>query len=330
MDRAGRSDGRRADSTRNCEARNRLGLFLQLRNQSQNTMIHEMLMPAWAASDKFSRLTVNLLLAAGILAAWSGNSTAGKDQATADQAAALPGRSPQKIAWVLDAQSVSCPADGATTDFQVSFPHVRQRWIRPFLQPAGGEPKELGPNAYAWVNDNTIRLATAPAKGETVILRGSNGVRMPRDTNILHAFFVTGQSLAAESNKDKKQAAIATRPIYPGHALMPEGGVRPKGRYANFADLVETGEAGTIGLKETGASGLANHFIRDIEQLFGFKPQVFCAVVALGAQSLAEIGPGSKTSNELLQAVEDCIQTARKRGWRVIVSAIPFCQGETD
>lgn len=245
------------------------------------------------------------------------------------------GALPPRITWSLDDQMVEYAGDGKRSDFPVSFPHTRQRYITTWIRTPEGKELPLGKapvdsHKSRWLGDAAIHIDPAPEAGTSVVIRGTNGIRMTTDTKVLHAFFVTGQSNAAGTNKDPEQHVVAAKPIYPGLALMPANGVRPDGAFSDFADLVESGPEHGAGLKETGASGLANHFIRDVDELFHFKPRVFCAVVAAGGQPLAKIGAGSPTSNALLDRLQDCVDAARRHGWRVIVPAIPFNQGEQD
>lgn len=164
---------------------------------------------------------------------------------------------------------------------------------------------------------------------------GSAGVGIKSD-GLTYLFPITGQSnVGAYASAG---AAIATSPIYPGRALMPETGVKlfdealetttPRRLFGRMANLVETLTANT---SETIASGFVNHLIKGLDDAVpGNGARIATFVANRGASSLAQISPGSATFRALIAGVQMTAEAEAAAGRRVVVPGVLFMQGESN
>ena len=147
---------------------------------------------------------------------------------------------------------------------------------------------------------------------------------------VCHIVVFYGQS----ENIGQKSAAeplIATRPVFPGKALMFEGGPWIDRASDSIVDLVEH-EHGSIpgGQGETKASSAVNHLIRDFKAVTGSAPIVLAIVGGEGGETLSMLGHGSPPLERTMAAVRTASSWARAQGLRPVVLAFDLEQGQSD
>jgi len=149
------------------------------------------------------------------------------------------------------------------------------------------------------------------------------------------AFIVVwlGQSLTDGENNDAADPLLATTALYPGKALMPQGGPRQRTAtgVAVAVDLVETQAGGGSSIqKDTPCSGFANHFIRDINALFGFEPTVYSFTAAQGARPYLGLKRGQPAYTNLITGMQNAVTALRALGFKRFITVLCGTGGQTD
>lgn len=174
---------------------------------------------------------------------------------------------------------------------------------------APAEPDGFFGNVYA---NGAQQLISFNRSGDTALL-------------LIHM----GQSNAMGQNSSST-AMVATAPVYPANAFMFANGPRRMNAVPErtLVPLIETNNG--IGQKETAASGLANHLIRDIEAATGKRPTTLSFVTAMGSRRYMELNPGSDIWENFLVALRDSVAALRTLGFKRIRSVVTWSQGESD
>lgn len=154
-----------------------------------------------------------------------------------------------------------------------------------------------------------------------------SGYALIRTDNVLFVWPISGQSNALGATSGP---LVSTAPIYPGRALRSVYGIRMNGpRIMALVDAIET-SVGSV--YETLATSFLNHLIRDIDARFatGPKPKMAAFVAAQGSTAYVGLKRGSVVYSQLLNAIDDIVELARRDGLKVVVPGTIWVGGEND
>lgn len=145
------------------------------------------------------------------------------------------------------------------------------------------------------------------------------------ERDVLSCIFGMGQSNMGGATSG---AVLEGFPIYPGRALMPENGIRLNAgfRFGDFADAKET-LVGTEGA--TMITSLLTHMCLSADNTgTANEPKFFGFSAGIGGKSLWELSRGSAGYHRSMRGLEDAVMVARRSGYRVVVPAWVWDQGE--
>jgi hypothetical protein len=155
------------------------------------------------------------------------------------------------------------------------------------------------------------------------------------DRNILWVIPIKGQSLASGATGIVSPGpALATVPLYPGRALMPNCGIGVQGgeRISSLVDAVEmTVRRKTHWAGETLVTSMLNHLLQAFDAVPGCnQPKIAGLSVAFGGACYGMLKRGSQASDYLRQSLADIVEIANSQGMRVVVPCTIQVHGESD
>jgi len=168
--------------------------------------------------------------------------------------------------------------------------------------------------------------------GWPTFLGATGGYRLSTDydTTLWIVPFL-GQSLAGGANDNDADTIFSTTPTHAGRALMPLPGAKPDGEmFDRFRDLIEEDGTGFDTNRESPCSAMVNGIITKCNTLFGVKPRIATFMASRGARNWDELCPGQDAWHIFVKALAGCVRAARANGWRPVVPAIFYLQGEQD
>jgi len=187
-----------------------------------------------------------------------------------------------------------------------------------------------------------LRSTTSPSpyvRGDVSRRTFAGGKFARTDAATTEAFLFVGQSLA-EGAQTSADAPIATAPIYPSRAVMPETGPRYycAGTYfagnlsRHFGRLVPAREdIDPWGFKESPVTSFTSHYLALRDAALGRLPgRVAAMVAALGGQPIVNLGPGTAPWEQGLIGMAKMIEAEARIGKRLVIPAFIYNQGESD
>ena len=138
-----------------------------------------------------------------------------------------------------------------------------------------------------------------------------------------------GQSNATGVNGTSDALPGAT-PVYPDDALMLSGASPRRTGTGLTLDTAPLKEAAVSGERETAATSLASHLIRDLEAATGRRVRTLSAVAALGGRPYRGLSRGSAPYEAMLATVRSMAAVCRARGWIPVCPGVDWMQGESD
>ncbi|MGI4881257.1 MAG: hypothetical protein ACRYG4_27665, partial [Janthinobacterium lividum] len=162
------------------------------------------------------------------------------------------------------------------------------------------------------------------------------GRHLAEAEDTIFTVIVLGGAWANGANNDPADSAVSTEPGHPGHALMFDSGLRPRGRQPQF--FVDLRERAGGSAKETPCSGIADQVIRNCKERFGRAPRMLFFSLSRGGTSLSGRGMtsgdgflrGTEQHSEVLRLVARAQEIAADTGQRLEVAAICLLHGESE